>query len=109
MPYSTVTKRHYDSGDYPAKRRTAAEQIDFAAIRARQGAGEPDGRLIGVGFASYTEQTAMAGEWVAARHPDLPGSNRRRRGSRPTAALDDPGRHPVARPGAGDNVGPGRA
>src|SRR5262249_33958704 len=28
------------------------------AIRARQKLGEPDGRLIGVGFAPYTEQTA---------------------------------------------------
>ncbi len=58
MPYTTVTNKLYDSGDYPACIRKAAEMIDIPAIRARQDAGEDDGRLIGVGFACYTEQTA---------------------------------------------------
>jgi aerobic carbon-monoxide dehydrogenase large subunit len=38
--------------------RRAAGMIDVAAVRARQQAGEPDGRLIGLGFGSYTEQSA---------------------------------------------------
>ena len=58
MPYTTVTNKVYDSGDYPACIGKAAEMIDVAAVRARQKAGADDGRLIGVGFGCYTEQTA---------------------------------------------------
>lgn len=58
MPYTNVTKKHYDSGNYPRSLREAQDLINFAEIRARQKAPEPDGRLIGVGFATYTEQSA---------------------------------------------------
>ena len=58
MPYTTVTNKIYDSGDYPESIRKAVEMIDVAAVRARQTTGEDDGRLIGVGFSCYTEQTA---------------------------------------------------
>ena len=52
------------SGERPALRRVAehAEQI-----RARQQRGEPDGRLIGIGFASFTEQTAHGAAEFASR------------------------------------------
>ncbi len=58
MPYDNVTDKHFDSGDYPALLHRAVEAIDFEGVRARQRRGEPDGRLIGVGFASLSEQTA---------------------------------------------------
>jgi carbon-monoxide dehydrogenase large subunit len=58
MPYVSITKKTLDSGDYGAALRRAAELIDVAGVRARQRQGEPDGRLIGVGFASFYEQTA---------------------------------------------------
>ena len=58
MPYVSVTKKTLDSGDYAAALRRAAELIDLPAVRARQKSGEKDGRLIGVGFASFYEQTA---------------------------------------------------
>ena len=121
MPYTNVTGKHYDSGDYPASVAGARRMIGLDAVRARQGrsrplhepadraarldtaqirqshsqllpepadrldtvdarrdhagqpAGEsgrlgavracqglpePDGRLIGVGFSTFTEQTA---------------------------------------------------
>ena len=98
MPYTNVTGKHYDSGDYPASVAGARRMIGLEAVRARQGrsgplpggadrsdtastrrdqAGppapdsrrtdaaharrgspEPDGRLIGVGFSTFTEQTA---------------------------------------------------
>jgi carbon-monoxide dehydrogenase large subunit len=58
MPYVSITKKTLDSGDYAAALKRAAELIDLAAVRARQKKGEPDGRLIGVGFASFYEQTA---------------------------------------------------
>src|SRR5207248_1050759 len=47
-----------DSGDYAAALTRAAALIDLSAVRARQQRGEPDGRLVGVGFASFYEQTA---------------------------------------------------
>ncbi len=58
MPYNNITNKHYDSGDYPKSLRMAMEAIDFAGIRARQRRGEADGRRIGIGFSTYTEQSA---------------------------------------------------
>ena len=58
MPFDNITKKHFDSGDYPQALRHAISAIDLPAIRARQKAGEADGRHIGVGFAVYCEQAA---------------------------------------------------
>jgi aerobic carbon-monoxide dehydrogenase large subunit len=58
MPYDNVARKHYDSGDYQASLRLAREKIDLSAWRARQARGEPDGRRIGIGFATYCEQSA---------------------------------------------------
>jgi carbon-monoxide dehydrogenase large subunit len=58
MPYNNITNKHYDSGDYPNSLRMAMEKIGLDAIRRRQKNRELDGRLIGVGFAPYTEQSA---------------------------------------------------
>ncbi len=70
MPYETATHKLYDSGDYPECARRAIAAIDFDAVRQRQQAGEADGRLIGVGMASYTEQSAHGtAEWVARGLP----------------------------------------
>ena len=58
MPYTNITRKYFDSGDYPEAVRRAARMIDPEAVRERQRHSEPDGRLIGMGFGSYTEQTA---------------------------------------------------
>ena len=58
MPYLNITKKHFDSGDYPEAVRRAAKMIDVAGVRARQKRGEPDGRRIGLGFAIFCEQAA---------------------------------------------------
>ncbi len=58
MPFDNITGKHFDSGDYPGCLTRAVEAIDLAAVRERQRRGEPDGRLIGVGLAIYTEQCA---------------------------------------------------
>ena len=50
-------------GQRAALRRTA----EPATIRERQRQGEPDGRLIGIGFASFTEQTAHGAAEFASR------------------------------------------
>ncbi|MCK6453086.1 MAG: xanthine dehydrogenase family protein molybdopterin-binding subunit [Alphaproteobacteria bacterium] len=58
MPYDNVARKHYDSGDYRKSLLLAKEKLDLDQWRARQKRGEPDGRRIGVGFATYCEQTA---------------------------------------------------
>ena len=70
MPYRSATHKLYDSGDYPECARRTADAIGVAAIRKRQAEVSPDGRLIGLGMASYTEQTAHGtAEWVARGLP----------------------------------------
>ena len=66
MPYDNVTKKHYDSGDYQKSLDLAVDKIGLAAVRARQKQPEPDGRRIGVGFSTYTEQTAHGTKVFAA-------------------------------------------
>src|SRR3546814_5222293 len=74
MPYRSVTSMLYDNGDYPQSVEKAVDLLDLPAVRERQARGEPDGRLIGIGFASYTEQTAHGcGEWITRGVPIIPG------------------------------------
>lgn len=67
MPFTSITGMRYDNGDYAACVRLCADMIDVAAIRARQQRGEHDGRLIGVGFGSFTEQTGHGSAEFASR------------------------------------------
>ncbi len=74
MPYVNVTNKHFDSGDYPASLRRALEMVDVDAVRKRQARGEPDGRIIGLGVATYTEQSAHGTSVFAAwGTPVIPG------------------------------------
>jgi carbon-monoxide dehydrogenase large subunit len=58
MPFNNITRKHFDSGDYPEAVRRAARLIDVSGIRERQKREQKDGRRIGVGFAIYCEQAA---------------------------------------------------
>ena len=58
MPYDNITKKHFDSGNYPEAVRRAVAALGVAKWRVRQQQGEPDGRRIGVGVAVYCEQAA---------------------------------------------------
>jgi len=58
MPFDNVTGKHFDSGDYPECVARVAAAIDVASVRARQRAGEPDGRRVGLGFSIFCEQAA---------------------------------------------------
>jgi carbon-monoxide dehydrogenase large subunit len=74
MPYDNVSRKHYDSGDYQKSLLTARDKIDLDKWRARQKQGEPDGRLIGIGFATYCEQSAHGTSVFAAWGlPVVPG------------------------------------
>jgi aerobic carbon-monoxide dehydrogenase large subunit len=67
MPFASVAGMRYDTGDYPASVKLCAELLDMPGVRARQKQGEADGRLIGIGFASFTEQTAHGAAEFASR------------------------------------------
>src|SRR6266487_2232594 len=67
MPFASVAGMRYDTGDYPASVKLCAELLDMPRVRARQKQGEADGRLIGIGFASFTEQTAHGAAEFASR------------------------------------------
>src|SRR5919198_4781403 len=56
-----------DSGDYAQSVQLCAQLLDMPAIRSRQQHGEPDGRLVGIGFATFAEQTAHGAAEFAAR------------------------------------------
>jgi aerobic carbon-monoxide dehydrogenase large subunit len=58
MPFDNITRKHFDSGDYPEALRRALANFDLPALRARQAKGEPDGRLLGFGLSIYCEQGA---------------------------------------------------
>lgn len=58
MPFHNITGKHFDSGDYPQSLHRAVAAIGLDAVRGRQRRSEPDGRLVGVGFATYCEQAA---------------------------------------------------
>ncbi|MCJ2081352.1 xanthine dehydrogenase family protein molybdopterin-binding subunit [Methylobacterium sp. J-090] len=58
MPFDNITKKHFDSGDYPQALARVLKAIDVEAVRARQRAGEADGRRIGLGLSIYCEQAA---------------------------------------------------
>lgn len=65
FPYESVTGMTYDSGDYPATVHKAAAAIRHEEIRLLQRSQAPEVvERVGVGYASYTEQTAHgADEW----------------------------------------------
>jgi aerobic carbon-monoxide dehydrogenase large subunit len=58
MPFTNITNKWFDSGNYPESLRRAVTAIDINGVRARQRSGGPDGRMIGVGLATYCEQAA---------------------------------------------------
>jgi aerobic carbon-monoxide dehydrogenase large subunit len=74
MPFTTVGGMRLDNGDYPESVRLCADLLDLSGIRTRQQTGESDGRLVGIGFAAFAEQTAHgAAEFVARGAAIIPG------------------------------------
>lgn len=81
MPYVNVTNKHFDGGDYPASLLKVKEMIGFESVRERQQkvraaveVEESSGKLIGVGFATYVEQSAHGTSVFAAwGTPLIPG------------------------------------
>ncbi len=55
FPYKSATGFEYDSGDYEAAFDLALEKIGYTELRKEQQAAREEGRLIGIGVASFTE------------------------------------------------------
>lgn len=74
MPFVNVTNKHFDSGDYPASVKRALEMIDMNRLREMQSTKRQDGKLIGFGIATYTEQASHGTSVFAAwGTPVIPG------------------------------------
>ena len=55
FPYESATGLVYDSGDYESAMRKAMEMIGYDELRAEQAKAREEGRLVGIGMASFTE------------------------------------------------------
>ncbi|MGH9070436.1 MAG: aerobic carbon-monoxide dehydrogenase large subunit, partial [Acidimicrobiales bacterium] len=55
FPYMSATGFEYDSGDYHAALEKALGAVGYEDMRAEQAAARKEGRLIGIGMASFTE------------------------------------------------------
>lgn len=74
LPYVTQGGLKFDTGDYVTSLDEAKKLVALDAIRKRQEAVLPDGRLIGVGFAFYSEQSGHGQvEWMKRKSRVVPG------------------------------------
>jgi len=55
FPYRSATGFEYDSGDYHGAMDLALERIGYEQLRKEQAAARAEGRLLGIGLASFTE------------------------------------------------------
>ncbi len=55
FPFTTATGAVYDSGDYELSLAKAIERFDYAGARAKQARARAEGRLVGIGVATFTE------------------------------------------------------
>ncbi|MGN6378524.1 MAG: aerobic carbon-monoxide dehydrogenase large subunit [Gaiellales bacterium] len=55
FPYVSATGFEYDSGDYPRAMKLALEKLGYDDLRREQAQARAEGRLLGIGVASFTE------------------------------------------------------
>ena len=89
LPYESITSMVYDSGDYAESVRRAQKAIHHDEVRQRQLAQPIDSiRRLGLGYASYTEQTAHgAEEWSKRGLPIIFGYETARATIEPDGSL----------------------
>ena len=87
FPYTSVTGKIYDSGDYPRSVHMAADLIGHEEVRRFQ-VGQAGTVRVGIGYASFTEQTAHgATEWASRGMPVVFGFESATVTMDPTAGL----------------------
>jgi carbon-monoxide dehydrogenase large subunit len=67
-PYESITGLVYDSGSTAEGLEKLIEVADLAGLREQQAAARAEGRLLGIGVAQYTEQTAHTTTEFLKRH-----------------------------------------
>ncbi|MDT7702158.1 MAG: aerobic carbon-monoxide dehydrogenase large subunit [Pseudonocardiales bacterium] len=75
MPWKNPVGAVYDSGDYERCLRMAADAVDWAGHRAAGRTPRPDGRLVGIGFASFVERTGYASSRFLAKRGSVFGAH----------------------------------
>jgi aerobic carbon-monoxide dehydrogenase large subunit len=55
FPYTSATGFEYDSGNYEAAMNLALEKVGYEQLREEQRQAREEGRLLGIGLASFTE------------------------------------------------------
>jgi carbon-monoxide dehydrogenase large subunit len=71
FPYTSATGLVFDEGSYVETLEIAAAQIDLPKFRARQHAARAQGRLLGIGFATFSERTGYGSPAFAARGMEI--------------------------------------
>lgn len=74
MPYRTATGRTYDTGDFAAHLARAQALADWDGFPARAAAAKRDGRLRGIGLATYVEACGGNGPETATLRLDDDGA-----------------------------------
>ncbi len=69
FPYESATGFLYDSGDYPKAMKLALEKLGYDELRREQAEARKEGRLIGIGLASFTEVVGAG----PGKHYDIAG------------------------------------
>jgi carbon-monoxide dehydrogenase large subunit len=67
MPYTSITNQRYDSGDFHAALDAALELIGYDTFEDDKRAAGAEGRLLGLGMASYVEWTGTNSKIFRAR------------------------------------------
>ena len=110
MPFDNITKKHFDSGDYPEAlraRRGDRPRCDARAAAARRARRPPASASAS---RSIREQAAHGTSVYAGWGiPMVPGFEQASARLTPDGGLEMRVGAPFARPGAGDDAGPGRA
>jgi carbon-monoxide dehydrogenase large subunit len=69
FPYTSATGFEYDSGDYPKAMQLALDRLGYDDLRSEQEEARKEGRLIGIGVASFTEVVGAG----PGKHYDIAG------------------------------------
>jgi carbon-monoxide dehydrogenase large subunit len=76
MPYISVTKHPYESGDYAAALDSALKAFGYEDARREQKTARAEGRLVGIGIGSYVEYTGAGSSTFRGRGmEDIPGTD----------------------------------
>ncbi|HKW70217.1 MAG TPA: xanthine dehydrogenase family protein molybdopterin-binding subunit [Candidatus Dormibacteraeota bacterium] len=76
MPYATATGHPYESGNYAGALDAALDAFGYVTAREQQKKARAEGRLLGIGIASYVEFTGAGSSTYRSRGmEDVPGTD----------------------------------